>query len=555
VFADQLVAPEQENVVRLSPWRKIVVPAAAAALVLISALLYSLVFAPSSERLGVDPNPIAGNDSTDSAPQSNEVLAALDKYPALSELSETLTSAYATGPVGKRFRMFSVPANSLRIHEDPFLAEPQLQTAGPNDGNTTRSVYEKAAPSTVYLLSPSGSASGFIVDKGGWILTNYHVAVHGELGADQQVALNVVTGTLKDNFMQVAHENIQAKVYKWDKDKDLALLRVKMNSRESQQVEELSPIALRTPDDLMKPLDDVYLIGNSAAGFLWSIKPGKVSQVATFGDIAMVQEQILRLTASSRNTGDSKESAQEKIAKLTHEILGRQSKVKVIEASAPCARGDSGGPLLDENGRLSGVCSFAIQLPGDSAARFYYLHHLEVADFLRDRPSEPLRLDLLDVSTITQYSDAVSFELRSAGQSLAVVGTDQDGDIALVALYEDSQALPPAVLAGLLSENGFTAEMVLKEANPDFLWFSKISAQQFGAAYNTDADPGLDVLRWDRDYDGKADLVLTRGAAPRAPIQEEESLVLDARARSLSYEFVFRVVENATEYLQRFGQE
>lgn len=179
-----------------------------------------------------------------------------------------------------------------------------------DDEKTTIALFKEAAPSVVHIASIGeqqdaaqrnvyrlqGTGSGFIWDKRGHIVTNYHVIekfdTHRVLLADGSV--------------------FDAKVVGKAPDKDLAVLKIEAGE------DKLRPILPGTSNDLQVG-QKVFAIGN----------PFGLDQTLTTGVISGLRREILSTT---------KRPIQE-----------------VIQTDAAINPGNSGGPLLDSAGRVIGV--------------------------------------------------------------------------------------------------------------------------------------------------------------------------------------------------------
>ncbi len=177
-------------------------------------------------------------------------------------------------------------------------------------------IYDRTAPGVVQITStsrrpaddlgapfaPSGSqqalGSGFVLDKAGHIVTNYHVIE----GAD----------TIEVSFSN--QDTLTAKLVGSDPSADLAVLRVETSSRG------LRPLELGN-SDTVRVGDPVIAIGN----------PFGLDRTATAGIVSALQRPI---TAPNGYTIDH-----------------------VIQTDAPINKGNSGGPLLNDRGKVIGVNS------------------------------------------------------------------------------------------------------------------------------------------------------------------------------------------------------
>jgi S1-C subfamily serine protease len=188
---------------------------------------------------------------------------------------------------------------------------------------TNISIYKQSKPSVVHITSmsvernewtlsaqevPEGTGSGFIWDKGGHIVTNYHVIRKAD----------TAHVTLAD------HTAWRASLVGAAPDKDLAVLHI------DAPADKLVPILVGQSSDLQVG-QMAYAIGN----------PFGLDLTLTTGVISALGREIQSVT--------------------------RRSIKNVIQTDAAINPGNSGGPLLDSAGRLIGV-NTAIYSPSGSSA-------------------------------------------------------------------------------------------------------------------------------------------------------------------------------------------
>src|SRR5258705_6937743 len=185
-------------------------------------------------------------------------------------------------------------------------------------GLTAGDIYKRDAPGVVFVRSQivrrtqspfdfglpqeqrgEATGSGFVIDKGGTILTNAHV----------------VNGATKVTVQFQDKQSVDAKVLGKDESTDLALLHVNPDGLK------LSPLALGSSKGVQVG-DPAIAIGN----------PFGLERTLTTGVISAVQRQI--------------PSLQEGFA------IGN-----VLQTDAAINPGNSGGPLLDAHGLVVGVNS------------------------------------------------------------------------------------------------------------------------------------------------------------------------------------------------------
>jgi S1-C subfamily serine protease len=178
------------------------------------------------------------------------------------------------------------------------------------EGKTIGEIYGSAARGVVQVIATqavgddffggpqeaSASGSGFVIDKAGHIVTNFHVIE----GADE----------VQVNFS--GDDRVDARVIGSDPSTDIAVLQIDAQARA------LTPLQLGD-SDAVKVGDAVVAIGN----------PFRLERTVTAGIVSALQRQI---TAPDDFVID-----------------------EVIQTDAAINRGNSGGPLLNANGEVIGV--------------------------------------------------------------------------------------------------------------------------------------------------------------------------------------------------------
>lgn len=187
----------------------------------------------------------------------------------------------------------------------------------------TIKLFEESAPSVVFITTstvrqdywsrnvteiPAGNGSGFIWDREGHIVTNYHVI---EKADRAQVTLSDQT-------------TWDAELIGIEPNKDLAILKIKAPDTK------LKPIPIASSHDL-RVGQSVFAIGN----------PFGLDQTLTTGVISALGREI--------------------------QSIGGRPIRGVIQTDAAINPGNSGGPLLDSSGRLIGVNTMIYSPSGASA--------------------------------------------------------------------------------------------------------------------------------------------------------------------------------------------
>ena len=206
---------------------------------------------------------------------------------------------------------------------------PVPATAAPvadNRALSVRAIYSRAAPGVVQITSTSESedsnqgipapldqspqalGSGFVIDKAGHIVTNYHV----------------IEGAAQIEVSFSNRDTLRATIVGSDPSTDIAVLRVEASSRGLTPLEFGDSGAVRVGDP-------VVAIGN----------PFGLARTATAGIVSAVQERTI--TAPNGYPIDH-----------------------VIQTDAPINPGNSGGPLLNERAQVVGVNSQIAPAQGSS---------------------------------------------------------------------------------------------------------------------------------------------------------------------------------------------
>jgi S1-C subfamily serine protease len=223
-----------------------------------------------------------------------------------------LTTAGALGgavAVGAVALLGGLEGDTTLVTETVAAPNPPLSTTAAMSVNE---IYERAAPGVVQITSTTritdigpflGSTpqealgSGFVVDKAGHIVTNYHVVQ----GADQ----------IRVSFSN--RDTVEAQLVGTDPSTDLAVVQVETGASA------LTPLPLGDSDRVLVG-DQVVAIGN----------PFGLARTATAGIVSAVQRFIT--SPDPRFTIDH-----------------------VIQTDAPINHGNSGGPLLNTRGQVIGV--------------------------------------------------------------------------------------------------------------------------------------------------------------------------------------------------------
>ena len=196
---------------------------------------------------------------------------------------------------------------NIRIFQDARASVAHITTFGLRQDYLSRDIYK----------IPQGSGSGFVWDtrgKTGYVVTNYHVIRNAD---SAEVTLLLSDGKQKKNY--------PGRIVGRQPDMDLAVLAIQADDEG-----DLKPIKVGSSADLQVG-QNVYAIGNPF-GLDWSLTTGVISAL----------DRSIESVAGTP---------------IEH----------VIQHQAPIIPGNSGGPLLDGDGRLIGV-NTAIYSPSGASA-------------------------------------------------------------------------------------------------------------------------------------------------------------------------------------------
>lgn len=206
-------------------------------------------------------------------------------------------------------------------------ADEEANNSLSSEEKSTIRLFEKAAPSVVYITTlarqrdyfstnitevPRGTGSGFVWDKSGHIITNYHVVQTVAEKSDKATVTFSDRSTWDAELVGIAPE------------KDLAVLKI------SASAESLRPIPIGNSEQL-RVGQTTYAIGN----------PFGLDQTLTTGIVSALGREI--------------------------QSIGGVIIQDVIQTDAAINPGNSGGPLLNSAGQLIGV-NTAIYSPSGAYA-------------------------------------------------------------------------------------------------------------------------------------------------------------------------------------------
>lgn len=277
------------------------------------------------------------------------------------------------------------PAAQLDAEAGTTVAvRPTSADARIEDERNTIDVFEAAAPATVFVTQtsvvrdwmrqqvyevPAGSGTGFIWDRHGHIVTNYHVIA----GSGGNAPKNVLV-TLQDK------KTYPAKMVGVEPKKDIAVVKIDAPKAEL--------VSIRRPPTGFRPVvgQKTIAIGN----------PFGLDHTLTTGVVSALGREV--------------------------KGIGGVSIRDMVQTDAAINPGNSGGPLLDSRGRLIGMNTMIFSRSGSSAGIGFAV---PVATIQRVVPQLIAYGKVRQVGLGLNYLDEAA--VRRAGISGVVVGKIQRG--------------------------------------------------------------------------------------------------------------------------------
>jgi S1-C subfamily serine protease len=362
----------------------------------------------------------------------------------------------------------------------------------PTKSRGNEALFAKVAPAVVVVRTAMGHGTGFFISADGFVLTNTHVVEDGA-GFDakrQASVVSVHTGRLRETgSMELLPDAVPAYIYKVDPQRDLALLKLAEMPKGSSAVPYI-PLSEQPP----RPGQNCSVVGNPAAGLLWTYRACQISGLGQSPD-DLVDVIMPRLAFAGR------------IPKEIEDEVNDLPKRAIVLTSCGINPGDSGGPVVNDNGELLAV-TFAV--PADPArAKFsYHIGLNEVRAFLAEVPAHPT-LMLPDPWHIGPRVEIVDLLHQGRAQTL-IAGTQRPEQI----MFDLTGRTPKKLLDGrdtaaLVKGHQFHVDVALH--------FSPVQDIAF---YDTDGDGTLDLILIDRDKDRVANQELQRDPDGKWSVQE-----------------------------------
>lgn len=342
-------------------------------------------------------------------------------------------------------------------------------------------IYASAAPCVAVVRHSNGHGTGAVIDPQGWIVTNHHVIEGAPLdSATGARAVTIFFGKLNNGLMEVSGNGVPALVWKSDEAKDLALVKLKSLPPGMKAV---PAVSLATT--AIKPGSDCVSIGHPTSGLLWTVRSGEVSGIGKYPkDLSGVIATTLVESATTR--------------KALAEILGAGPQKKAIVSTCGVTYGDSGGPLLDPEGKLIGVTFAMPSMAKAGTAKFgYHVHLDDVKAFLANRPASP---------------ETLAVDPWPPGLFASIRDEDGDGIPDTVAFGRKPGGPLTGILMDLKQETGKNIKVAdLLDPKRRAAWKFQFALQGepvMRAFYATGTDGKIDLVLTASGNDAKVDSVL-----------------------------------------------
>lgn len=283
-------------------------------------------------------------------------------------------------------------------------------------GGSFQKAYEVVAPAAAVIQVKDGVGTGIVVDPGGLVLTNFHVVAHG-MQRDFTIKVSLSFGhRAASGGMELDDKNYEGIVIKADPVRDIALVKVK------DPPKNLAVIKISSVDPT--PGQAVSSIGHAGIGMLWAMKtchvaavgePAKNSIVAA-KDCSTIDDPSARADENARHRAQCEKSKEEALNAMASFREGL-----FVQSDCQVAPGDSGGPLLNDQGELVGLNQSISADRSSVSATAYHIHVGEIREFVRVVPAEPAQI------TPDPWCDG--------GTETSLEDVDMDGKIDTVMAY------------------------------------------------------------------------------------------------------------------------
>jgi len=302
-------------------------------------------------------------------------------------------------------------------------------------------IFEDASPAVVLIETEYATGSGALISSDGLIFTNSHV-----VGDAKKVTIYfkpTQAGKYSNNEIKIGM------VVNNSEQSDLALIKLLETPRD------IRPLSLANPSTI-KVGQDVHAIGHPGNGAVWTYTRGYIGQI---------------INDHEWNYGDG---------------IDRSVKM-LIQSQTPIMEGNSGGPLLNDDGEVIGVNSFG----SDYAGANYAISVKDLEIFLNEKYTIP------KAPPKTARAKKASNEYELNIIKITKADWDEDGKKdTLYFLDEDNTGIWETVLVEI---SGREELIVIDDFDENGTWDRRI--------IDSNNNSYLDLHIFDQNGDGKADLI------------------------------------------------
>jgi S1-C subfamily serine protease len=302
-------------------------------------------------------------------------------------------------------------------------------------------IFEDSAPAVVFVETTMGHGTGALVSNDGLIFTNSHVVGEAKKVYIYFMPTNANKYSRKDFLTGMVVNN--------NKTVDLALIKLTKNPVN------VKPLSLADPSSI-KIGQDVHAIGHPGNGSQWTYTKGYIGQ-------------ILNNHEWDYNDGE------------THKAK------TIIQSQTPIFQGNSGGPLLNDNGLIIGVNTYGTGENGYAVNYAVSVRDLDL--FLNEKYTIP------KAPSKTKETIAASNDWGNNVIRIQKIDFDEDGRLdTLYYLDDDNTGTWEVILIELSSTDEL---VVIFDWDEDGKWNERV--------INTNSNPTPDFHIFDEDGDGEAD--------------------------------------------------
>lgn len=377
-------------------WRRPAFLAAAAVLIAIAGLFWTLFRAPAPATSTVKRSPAVSAPPPSSPDPSPAPVPNAPPPEPDDRLALALPARPMFDPRGEAWRPGQAP---LPIGLPAF--DRGASTLG---GGADR--FQDWRLKTVIVRSRNGWGSGAFVSAAGWIISNYHVVAEAAQAAaitGTPAKFDVIAGQVVEGRLKPAPP-VRATLYRVDPVRDLALLKI---DRPAADVPYFA-LGIAANEG-----DECFVVGSQHNGPAWAIRRGTLLQQFDYPDD--LSQVAAGLSSSTTRL--------------------ERNRLTVTVSDTSVSPGDSGGPLLNVKGELVGV-TFATSANASGGSVGWHVSLDQVRQFLSALPARP---------------EGVPFDPWTVGQPQAAALEprleDGDGDRRIDTLFY-RYVMPPSGTAG-----------------------------------------------------------------------------------------------------------